>query len=506
MFKYLAKPLIILMFFSVGVSFAEETKETNVFFTNNTLDRITVEYDQKSDPNTSTPVWTSGPVSIPYGSSVILMKVPHKNMPPNSKLYFYATMTMTERPEEWPKKLEKKFGAGLMIQTSDEHGTSKPNLISATSFTDSYAGIKSWDTADGASTFSTSDVIGSRTYALDFHWKDNMDIEYTLRETGVSTDSKELTILQYNIQQRPIPGEGLDYNLTLIHSLRSKLSTYYLPPAIKQFDADVVTVNEAFTAALRPLLVAEMKKIGYPYSTRVLGDKGGALWSGGVMVFSKYQFIIKAEHLFTNYASDDKNADKGVLYVQINKNGKMKYNIFATHTNASYDFKGRTRLPTEDEGRIARSGTYEGPEEDKQSGQFKEIREFIKSKNIPSTEPVIIVGDLNVDMLSEKNQDHSEYTQMLNILHAVHPQITGIPYTLNSEANEWASSDDGPKQYLDYALYSKDHLIPKFSFNQAICLKSDRRYYNADKCSKSKNEIKKSLEKSRRDLSDHFPV
>ncbi len=318
-----------------------------------------------------------------------------------------------------------------------------------------------------------------------------------LSHTILQPDDKLLTILQYNIQQRPFVDNGI----------RSELSTFYIPPAIKQFNADVVTVNEAFTAALRPRLVEEMKAIGYTYSTNVLGNSGGALWSGGVMIFSKYPFTTSKEHIFTHFASMDKNADKGVLYAQINKNG-MKYNIFASHTNASYTFKD-TRLPLEDEGRRARSGEYQPTTEIQKLGQFTEIRDFIKEQKIPSNEPVIIIGDLNVDMLSEKWQANSEYDQMLQTLNAIHPKITGLPYTLNSAANEWANPEDGPKQYLDYILYSKEYLIPRYSSNRAICLKSDGRYYDTDSCSKSQNKIKskrEDLPKSRRDLSDHFPV
>jgi phospholipase C len=348
------------------------------------------------------------------------------------------------------------------------------------------------------------------------------------------TNAKKLTVLQYNIQQRPLLDNGL----------RNELSTFYLPPAIKQFNADVVTVNEAFTAILRPRLTTEMKKIGYTYATGVLGGNLGsnilgqsAAWSGGVMLFSKYPIETQNEHIFTHFANADQDADKGVLYVQINKDG-MKYNIFATHTNASYTFKG-TRAPIDDEGRGARSGTYkdlvidstryeedagyrsavdferkhrEDNKEtmnDKKIGQFNEIKIFIDGERIPNTEPVIIVGDMNVDMLSEKWQFDSEYDKMLKTLHAIHPKITGIPYTLSYQANEWVNPEDGPIQYLDYVLYSGDHLIPKYSSNRAICLKSDGRYYDTDSCSISQNKIEDGSDKlpdSRRDLSDHFPV
>ena len=185
--------------------------------------------------------------------------------------------------------------------------------------------------------------------------------------------------------------------------------------------------------------------------------------------------------MYLNQYSADMNADKGVLYAQINKGG-MLYNIFTTHTNASYDFGGKQRLPMTDPGRIARVG------------QFAELRSFIKAQNITADRPVIIVGDMNVDMLSEQGQSGDEYYAMLSTLNATHPQITGPRYTLNLNANEWVSPNDGPAQYLDYALYSNAHLKPKSSFNKPICLKSN----GADLCVKGSGQ--------QRDLSDHFPL
>ncbi len=314
------------------------------------------------------------------------------------------------------------------------------------------------------------------------------NIEYVISEAGLLTPPNELNLLQYNIQQRPyksplngFAAEGTQYQLTGTHNERSRLSTVILPRAVRRYDStiDVITVNEAFTAALRDPLRSEMAKIGFTYDTAVVGKNSSKPWSGGVMVFSKHPIEKKHELIYRRSAADDSSAAKGVLYVSINKEGK-RYHVFATHTNASYTFTGR-RLPLTDEGRIARRG------------QFAELRNFLDSQRIPSNEPVLIVGDMNVDMVSEKGQDNDEYSAMLAALGAIHPTPIGHPYSLDKNTNEWVEPDDGPSQYLDYGLYSSAHQRPQSAFNKVVCLKADGR----DIARKSS---------SNHDLSDHYPL
>lgn len=296
----------------------------------------------------------------------------------------------------------------------------------------------------------------------------------------ISTIDNELTLWQHNIQQRPST-EGLKHQLTGQHTKRSRLSTVVLPDAIRAFDPaiDVVTVNEAFTRSLRPELVSNIQKNGFPYATNVLNSNTSRLWSGGVMVFSKYPIVAQKDYQYKEAAGNDAQAAKGVQYVKIMK-GQKPYHIFATHTNASYTFGNKKRLPLNDAGRIVRRK------------QFQELKQFINQQNIPANEPIIIVGDLNLDMVSEQGQTNSEYTDMLTKLNATHVMPSGHRYTLDKNSNELVDPHDGPPQHLDYVLYTRDHQQPTASSAEIVCLKSN-----------GKNVCQKDTVPH---LSDHYPI
>ncbi len=296
----------------------------------------------------------------------------------------------------------------------------------------------------------------------------------------MNASDNELTLWQHNIQQRPST-EGLKHQLIGKHAERSQLSTVVLPDAIRAFDPniDVITINEAFTKSLRPELIRNMHRNGFTHSTDVLNANTRRLWSGGVMVFSKYPIVAKKDYQYKETAGNDTQAAKGIQYVKIMK-GQKPYHIFATHTNASYTFGGKTRLPLNDAGRRARSK------------QFQELKQFIDQQNIPSNEPIIIVGDMNLDMISEQNQNNSEYTDMITKLNAAHIVPSGHRYTLDRESNQWVGHDDGPPQQLDYVLYDRTHQQPTTSSAEIICLKAN-----------NKNICQKGVAA---DLSDHYPI
>lgn len=454
--------------------------ETSMYFVNQTPYMLTVNYSTVHAPAAMTEgSWKTGPRIIYPAQRVSLMTVPRGGLAldPSASYKFYATISGL--PDG------KQFGMALDVKTSSIHGAGKTSSIKATTYP--VGQNPTWYDANNARSFNIKEQIGSKTFTSAFKWiglhpgSVYEDIEYTLAETGTVTDQKKLTLLQSNIQQRPFK-EASHYEAGLGHNERTQLSTITLPAVLKQFNADVVTVNEAFSAPLRPALTNEMRKAGFMYATDAVGMKTSKAWSGGVMVFSKYPFKKTAELVYQNSANADANAAKGAWYVQIDKGG-MLYNIFATHTNASYTFDGKTRLPMDDVGRTARKG------------QFAELAAFIKAQNIPSNQPVIIVGDMNVDMLSEKGKSGDEFAYMLQTLNATLPQITGPMYTFNVNANEWVAPTDGPVQYLDFALYGNAYLRPKSSFNKPICLKSD-----------GSNDCTKGRPGGKRDLSDHFPL
>lgn len=339
---------------------------------------------------------------------------------------------------------------------------------------------------DGASAFTVDKwAVGGKTYTASFAWlavNDSLykDIEYSINATGEITAADKLIILQYNIQERP-SNEGMNFQVTGQHNERSFLSAVVLPNAIRQFNADVVTFNEAFTARLRPVLMENMTQAGYKYYTDAVGANSSKPWSGGAMVFSKWPIEKKVEYIYQNTAEADASAAKGIWYVQINKMGKI-YNIFHTHMNASYSTFVNGRLPNDDKGKAARKL------------QFKELRSFIDQQNIPANQPVIITGDLNVDMLSERGKPDDEYAYLLSTLDATHPTQTGFGYTYDAKTNQLVEPRDDQSQWLDYAFYSNRHQKPTKSENKSTPLKAPQgtKFGNTDLSGK--------------DLSDHYPI
>ncbi len=267
---------------------------------------------------------------------------------------------------------------------------------------------------------------------------------------------------------------------------------------------DSVIICEAFAKQTREPLMDGLKKNGYPYISNVVGlEKANKLGkvigavagavagplgylvgsrttedirSGGVLIASKWPIVAQKSLVFDDCIGVDCNMNKGAAYVAINKNGK-KYHIIGLHTNAQWKKDDTTHTI--------------------RHKQFKQLAEFIKNENIPSNEPLIIGGDLNVDAY---NQD--EYNGMLKTLRAIHPPLDGqYKYTWDPALNKLEPQEDlNIKELLDYILYSKDHLKPTKSFNRVLLFKAHKDW--ADDMKKLDLPGQTTLF----DLSDHFPV
>jgi endonuclease/exonuclease/phosphatase family metal-dependent hydrolase len=115
------------------------------------------------------------------------------------------------------------------------------------------------------------------------------------------------------------------------------------------------------------------------------------------------------------------------------------------------------------------------------------IKDFIAEIGIPANEPVFIGGDLNVNMY-----DTGEYEQMKTLLNATHPARKEHSYTADPSRNDLNSGNT--REYLDYILYSNEHLRPRNSLTQVLPIKADKKWKEF------------SWEGGNWDLSDHFPV
>lgn len=465
---------ILALFLITGCGISQAV--TDVFFINKTPYTLKVKNISKIPKNADakgfslTYKWPIRPQQ-----TVKLMTIPRGGVAMDVSTNYYFYINITGLPDN------KILTIGTNVNTSAIHGPAKTSSIKATGY---ITGMKpEWVGDDIARQVKTSTKIGSKTFALSLDWlglhKGSVyhDVEFTLQSTGEVSSPNELTLLQYNIQQRPAYAALGTGKLDTARNTPVKM-----PSAITKYNnnIDVVTIDEAFARRQRPKIIENMEKYGFTHHTNVLGLNSSKAWSGGVMVFSKYPIVKTKEYIYKNYSKKDGNAAKGVLYAQINKDGKL-YNIFATHTNASYTFGGKTRLPMDDEGRLARKK------------QFVELKKFIDQQNIPSNQPVIIVGDMNVDMISENGKPGDEYHNMLETLNATHPRVIGGKYTLDRNTNVYVDPNDGPPQYLDYALYSNSHQKPQTAYNRPVCLKASGK----DVCKKLGYD---------QEISDHYPL
>ena len=291
-----------------------------------------------------------------------------------------------------------------------------------------------------------------------------------------------LNVLAYNVYMRPTPTHGTP----LSPSTNAGMGTFFngqsiragmIPGKIPGYD--VVVFQEAFDDPVREKLLNLLKK-EYPYQSRILGEDEGLEQDGGVIILSKWPIVNGkgAQKFFGDVCSGfDCWAEKGVLYVKINKTrkpGEKNYfHIFGTHMNA---------------------GDWS-----KQEQQLRIIKNFIDAQPIPKTEPVIIAGDFNVNMYGShyRRKADKDPPGMLDILNAAYMvpsfnQLRGHRYTHDGPLNDLGS---GSQSYYDYVLVSNDHVkMTKASFAEVRMLRSNDEWKEFPH------------EPAMWDLSDHFAV
>lgn len=315
------------------------------------------------------------------------------------------------------------------------------------------------------------------------------DFEYAFnvrpyRKATFDNNKDILRVMNYNIWMRPMGAFLFDGQVE-----RAIMIPKAIPGIFKDGKMpDVIIFNEWFELLSKAPLIKGMKKIGYPYHTKVVGKnflKLGKVTDGGIVAFSRWRIIETSEMIFSKCSGHDCKAAKGVVYIKIEKKGKI-YHIFGTHLNA---------------------GNIEV-----QYSQMDEISKFIANQNIPKNEPVIIAGDLNVPKFESENdkwlkviepletRDHFE--NMLRKLDAPHPPHNAISTSTRKGA-----------MFLDYILPVDGYQQPKKSenivleygsFSQTPWIKWEKG--SLFKRIKNVRELFSTNWPIRFDLSDHLPV
>lgn len=263
-------------------------------------------------------------------------------------------------------------------------------------------------------------------------------------------------------------------------------------------DVDVIVFNEAFMGGCfasggQSLDFRDILSFyGFTEYTMTVGNvpKFPKVENGGVFIASKWPITRTRRHVYTysERTTADSLSQKGTVYAKVEKNvgGETKnYHIFGTHLQA---FERRNSSLV----RVL---------------QAQEMYNFKEEQNIPNGEAVIYAGDLNADQINDP--EHAE--EVIGELRGIVPPIVGeYQSSYNRGINDIFLNTPSTGSWIDYALYSSEHLIPTKSTLQVVrprgqepfrvCLNAippGYSYPESARCLRSK-EIT--------DLADHFAV
>ncbi|MCO1580982.1 sphingomyelin phosphodiesterase [Crossiella sp. SN42] len=245
---------------------------------------------------------------------------------------------------------------------------------------------------------------------------------------------------------------------------------------------DVVVLQEAFDNSSSERLFTNLSD-PYPHRTPVVG-RSKAGWDttrgdytdlypedGGVAILSRWPITERVQHVYKPKCGTDALSAKGFAHAKINSpTGPV--HVLGTHLQAD-------------------DGGCNGKAPEVRAAQLAELAAYIRERNIPASEPVIVAGDLNVVLGTP------EHAAALVTLNANAPAHTGHPYSYDPQTNSIAKDRDatGPRQQLDYVLLVKGHRGPANWVNETRAIHSPK--WTVKSWGK---------EHTYTDYSDHYPV
>lgn len=274
---------------------------------------------------------------------------------------------------------------------------------------------------------------------------------------------------------------------------------------------DVIVHQEVFLSRFDDFLDEKYNSLGFKYTTNPL-KKLTTLFSGGVRVFSKWPILEEKSLIFSDSKGLQRNLAKGAVYAKIAKsaedNSKHNLHLFALHLHA---FDEQEDLEV-------------------RKLQLQELKEFYLNQKIPSDEPVIYIGDFNIDLADQSSSETKVLTEKLEVSIPTYQPKPDEPLSFDGSLNQLVGMDgsaeiDGCKteyfikkfcsccrrRLFDFAAWANSHLQPKNHEFKVIPIKSHDKFEISVKSIPSFWEIpshsflsQESWEIS--DLSDHFPV
>jgi endonuclease/exonuclease/phosphatase family metal-dependent hydrolase len=288
------------------------------------------------------------------------------------------------------------------------------------------------------------------------------------------------TIVQYNIMERPywVGQEGQRERVCRIPQALAR-------SIAAQEHVDALVFNESFSGICAgDLQLTDLLALyGWHYHLPAVST----WWkpsNGGIFIASKWPIVAAHNMVYTACRFPDCLAAKGVQYARIAKlvDGATKYyHVFGTHMQA---WGGAEAAAVRSE-------------------QAREMAEFVKQQNIPFTEPVLLVGDLNT-----RGPTSPQFQVLIDILGVSMPPIVGERRATMDVDNTLFRR--GP-WWVDYVLPAMRHQRPVAAELEVMTLREEREfaicvgarlrpYYVspfAAACTKTLHV---------RDLSDHYPV
>ncbi|KAJ8044997.1 hypothetical protein HOLleu_07912 [Holothuria leucospilota] len=221
-------------------------------------------------------------------------------------------------------------------------------------------------------------------------------------------------------------------------------------------DVDVIVFNEVFmggcfaTGSEQLTFRDILTEYGFTEFTRTVGiiPVPTQPENGGVFIASKWPILRERSRVFAAFerTTADSLSQKGVVYARIEKSVNsvnMRYHVFGTHLQSSE--RQNSSLV-----RIL---------------QAREMYEFQRSQNIPSSEAVIYAGDLNADFIA----DPTYADEVIAELKSTIPPIVGrLSTTYDRDNNDVFSDRSSGASWYDYAVYSNEHLQPTRTALRAI--------------------------------------
>ena len=185
-----------------------------------------------------------------------------------------------------------------------------------------------------------------------------------------------MKIITWNFHCVPVPPFGCPKNHI------EKVSAY-AAALVKEHDADVLVLNEAFVAAARDAILEALRRVG-PWNATPSDCKNAAQVGSGVVVAWRKDRLrpTGSTHKITyrNCCQFDCLAAKGALHLPLKLRGGPRFHVVATHMQA-YE------IPL----------LCDGVRRTQVDALNSMVESLQKSGKIPRGEPVLYVGDFNED-------------------------------------------------------------------------------------------------------------